>query len=85
LTVENISDLDISWLRLKFTDSCTDALRAYLGLGEASEIEIYELEREAIEQPVLQCRNSKADMIIPAKTVKVLDLVCTGKPRLCVL
>ena len=82
MTLDNVSELDIDWLRLSFNDLSTDSMRAYLQEVEASDIEVYEIENEAAQRPVMYWKRGEGDMHIPAKTTKTLQILCMGKPRL---
>lgn len=84
VTLENTSTLDIDWLRLSFSDSNSESTKSYLAETEASSIEVYEIEQEAAERPVLSWAQPTSSVTIAAKSTKILEIVCTGKHRLYV-
>ncbi|KAI0306435.1 TRAPP II complex [Multifurca ochricompacta] len=79
LTLENISNLPIDFLRLSFDDSTITPAQAALAEGDLSIYDAYETEYQLINRPVFSWNQDQENIeILPGRKV-ALTLTCTGK------
>jgi hypothetical protein len=79
LTLENISNLPIDFLRLSFDDSTTAPAQAALAEGDLSIFDAYETECQLIHRPVFSWDLKQEDTEIPPGRKAVIAVTCTGK------
>ncbi|KAI9466349.1 TRAPP II complex [Lactarius psammicola] len=77
LTLENVSNLPVDFLRLSFDDSTIGPAQAALAEGDLSIYDAYETEYQLINRPVFSWDREQEDTEIPAGR-KVADLGCTS-------
>lgn len=79
LTLENVSNLPVDFLRLSFDDSTMAPARAALTEGDLSVYEVYETEHQLINRPVFSWDREREDTEIPPGRKVTIDITCTGK------
>jgi len=79
LTLENVSNLPIDFLRLSFDDSTIAPAQASLAEGDMSIYEAYESEYQLINRPVFSWDWEQEDTLIPPQTKVTVAIKCTGK------
>ncbi|KAI0273777.1 TRAPP II complex [Gloeopeniophorella convolvens] len=79
LTLENVSDLPIDFLRFSFDDSTMAPAQAALAEGDLPIYDAYETEYQLINRPVFSWNCEQADTeILPGKKTAI-SVTCTGK------
>ena len=79
LTLENITNLPVDFLRLSFDDSTTAPAQAALAEGDLSIYDAYETEYQLIHQPVFSWDKEQQDTEIHPGRKAVVTVTCTGK------
>ena len=79
LTLENVSNLPVDFLRLSFDDSTIGPAQAALAEGDLSIYDAYETEYQLINRPVFSWDREQEDTEIPAGKKVAVVLTCNGK------
>jgi len=79
LTLENISNLPINFLRLSFDDSTIAPAQAALAEGDLSIFDTYETEYQLVNRPVFSWDREQEDLEIPSERKVTVAVKCTGK------
>ncbi|KAH9009241.1 transport protein Trs120 or TRAPPC9 TRAPP II complex subunit-domain-containing protein [Lactarius pseudohatsudake] len=79
LTLENVSNLPVDFLRLSFDDSTIGPAQAALAEGDLSIYDAYETEYQLINRPVFSWDREQEDTEIPAGRKVAIVLTCSGK------
>ena len=79
LTLENVSNLPVDFLRLSFDDSTIGPAQAALAEGDLSIYDAYETEYQLINRPVFSWDRKQEDTEIPAGRKVAIVLTCSGK------
>ncbi|KAF8274883.1 transport protein Trs120 or TRAPPC9 TRAPP II complex subunit-domain-containing protein [Lactarius quietus] len=79
LTLENVSNLPVDFLRLSFDDSTIAPAQAALAEGDMSIYDAYETEYQLINRPVFSWDQEQEDTEIPAGRKVAVVLTCNGK------
>ncbi|KAH9005302.1 TRAPP II complex [Lactarius hatsudake] len=79
LTLENVSNLSVDFLRLSFDDSTIGPAQAALAEGDLSIYDAYETEYQLINRPVFSWDREQEDTEIPAGRKVTIVLTCSGK------
>ncbi|KAJ9124172.1 hypothetical protein QFC22_000969 [Naganishia vaughanmartiniae] len=80
LTLENTSSIPVDFLNLTFEDNLKRQNDALLDEGNLSETQSYEVERDALERPVLQWDRPADGIVIAPGQRGRLRIKCFGKP-----
>jgi trafficking protein particle complex subunit 9 len=79
LTLENVSNLPIDFLRLSFDDSTIAPAQQALADGNLSVFDTYETEYDLINRPTFSWQGSKEFKDVAPGQKIVLTVVCFGK------
>ena len=79
LTLENVSNLPIDFLRLSFDDSTIGPAQAALAEGDLSIYDAYETEYQLINRSVFSWDWEREDTVIPPEKKVTVAVKCTGK------
>lgn len=79
LTLENVSNLPVDFLRVSFDDSTIGPAQAALAEGDLSIYDAYETEYQLINRPVFSWDLEQEDTEIPAGKKVAVALTCNGK------
>ncbi|EJU05644.1 hypothetical protein DACRYDRAFT_113706 [Dacryopinax primogenitus] len=79
LTLENMSNLKVNFIRVTFEDSTMAPAQAALAEGELSTAAQYETEFDLVRRPVFKWERA-GDIDIPGGKTSTISLTCLGKP-----
>ena len=84
LTLENVSNLPVDFLRLSFDDSTIGPAQTALAEGDLSIYDAYETEYQLVNRPVFSWDRKQEDTEIHAGRKVAIVLSCSGKVGWCV-
>jgi hypothetical protein len=79
LTLENVSKIEVDFIKVTFDDSTIGAAQAALTEGEMSAFDTYETEYELTHRPVFSWSKSESEQSIGASRRTTVAVSCFGK------
>ncbi|TIC27042.1 hypothetical protein E3Q11_02760 [Wallemia mellicola] len=79
LTVENVSDVDVDFINLKFRDNSTDSLLEVIEEQQSKLIDTYDMEYTIAHEPVFKPCVDLSNVTIPARKKATLEIECYGR------
>lgn len=79
MTVENVSDVDVDFINLKFRDNSTDSLLEVIEEQQSKLIDTYDMEYTIAHEPVFKPCVDLSNVTIPARKKATLEIECYGR------